>query len=72
MGQVAVDKKNLPRGKLIRASVAGPKMGMTEQFLQRRCKSGKSVIPFWHIDGNYLFDTADIDDYLSSVYVPVN
>jgi len=71
MEQVAVDKKNLPRGELVKASVAGPKMGMTDQFLQRRCKAGNNPIPYWYIDGNYLFDTADIEDYLHAAYVPV-
>jgi hypothetical protein len=70
MDHIVAEKKNLPRGKLVKASVAGPKMGMTDQFLQRRCQSGKSPVPFWHIDGNYLFDTADIEDYLHAVYVP--
>jgi len=70
MEQCAVKKKRLPRGKLIKASVAGPKLGMTDQYLQRRCQAGKSPIPFWHIDGCYRFDTADIEDYLDAVYVP--
>jgi len=66
----AVAERHLPRGKLVKASVAGPKMGMTKQFLQKRCQAGRSPIPFWHIDGNYVFDTADIEDYLNAVYVP--
>jgi hypothetical protein len=63
-------EKHLPRGRLVKASVAGPKLGLTDQFLQRRCQAGKSPIPHWYIDGNYLFDTADIEDYLHTAYVP--
>jgi hypothetical protein len=64
-------EKRLPRGKLVKASVAGPKLGLTDQFLQRRCLAGKSPISYWYIDGNYMFDTADIEDYLHAAYVPV-
>jgi hypothetical protein len=63
-------KKHLPRGKLVKASVAGPMLGLTDQFLQRRCLDKKSPIPYRYIDGNYMFDTADIEDYLDATYVP--
>jgi hypothetical protein len=68
--QMIVDEKHLPRGELVKASVAGPMIGMTAQFLQRRALRKKSPIPFRYIDGNYLFDTADIEDYLAAAYVP--
>lgn len=71
MGQNQIAERHLPRGKLVKASVAGPKLGLTDQFLQRRCQLGKSPIPYWYIDGNYMFDTADIEDYLNAAYVPV-
>jgi hypothetical protein len=45
-------------------------LGLTDQFLQTRARSKTSPVPYYYIDGNYMYDTADIEDYLNTAYVP--
>jgi hypothetical protein len=58
------------RGKLIGSKEAAERLCITRGTLTRWCLSPCPPIAFRLINGRYFFDTADIDQYLTSSYVP--
>jgi hypothetical protein len=60
------------RGKLISLEDAADKLGMSKQWLYLRMREGS--LPFaWFMPspGKRLIDSADIDDYLRVIKIPV-
>lgn len=59
------------RGKLVGLRSAALYISVGVSTLHRWCQDSAPRIAFRKdVVGKYLFDTADLDDYLDSIYVP--
>jgi excisionase family DNA binding protein len=53
----------------LKTKEAAEYVGVEPQTLSKWCRSRNPRIPFY-FDGIYRFDKADLDQYLSAIYVP--
>jgi hypothetical protein len=72
--QRETDKPTIPhlvRGNLISIKELALRLSVTESCVRKWLRKPEgSPIPYRIVGGTYKFDTVDLDDYLSRVYVP--
>ncbi len=63
-------EKHISKGKMISTAEAAGMLGIARSTLSTWVQSGRTPIPFYRMGSVYRFNTADIESYLDSVYIP--